>query len=82
MPQTAILGLFWQVSDLSPLAQGAKILARDIRFRPTYDCKILFGSVNVCGSSRKADFEQIHNYDVIHMHDRCMTAYTCIPLLL
>ena len=50
----------------------AKILIREICVRPTYACKILSGSVKVCGSySRKADYEQIH----ITLSYICMTAY-------
>jgi len=48
------------------LAQGVKILTREVWVRPTYDWKILSGPVKVCRRFlRKADFEQIH----ITMHD-------------
>jgi len=54
------------------LAQGAKLLTREIWAQLTYACKILFGSVNVCPSySRKADFEEMHK----SMSRYAMTAY-------
>ena len=60
----------------TPLAQGAKILTRQIRFRPTYACKLLSRSVKVCRSySRKADFQQIHTGITLPVSCICMTAY-------
>ena len=56
----------------APLAQGAKILTREIWGRPTHAGRIFSGSVKVCRSySRKVDFERLH----IMLSCTCMVAY-------
>ena len=63
----------------APLAQGVKILTREIWVRPTYVCVILSGSVMVCRSySRKADFEQIHTLSRTHETETCRVYRTDI----